>query len=90
MLDRNQLYGKLEVTKNELYETKKRLDEAEDDTNKKTKYFGKLKEIQEKVDYQENEIKKNKNKLNANNKIIKNLENEKNEISKKLVQEVKN
>ena len=45
MLNSNQLYGKLEETKNELYETKKRLDEAEDDINKKTKY-------------QENEIKK--------------------------------
>ena len=89
LLDRNQLYGKLEGTKNELYETKKRLDEEEDDINKKPKYIDKLKEIQEKVDYQENEIKKNKNKLNAKNKIIKNLENEKNEISKKLAKEVK-
>ena len=89
LLNSNQLYGKLEETKNELYETKKRLDEAEDDVNKKTKYIDKLKEIQEKVDYQENEIKKNKNKLNAKNKIIKNLENEKNEISKKLAEKVK-
>ena len=56
MLDRNQLYGKLKGTENELYETKKRLDEARDDTNKETKYIDKLKEIQEKVDYQENEI----------------------------------
>ena len=46
LLDRNQLYGKLKGTENELYETKKRLD----DTNKKTKYGYKLKEIQEKVD----------------------------------------
>ena len=58
MLNSNQLYGKLEETKNELYETKKRLHEAEDDINKKTKYIDKLKEIQKKVDYQENEIKK--------------------------------
>ena len=56
MLDRNQLYGKLKGTENELNETKKRLDETRDDTNKKTKYIDKLKEIQEKVDYQENEI----------------------------------
>ena len=35
LLDRNQLYGKLKETENELYETKKRLDEARDDTNKK-------------------------------------------------------
>ena len=58
MLNSNQLYGKLEETKNELYETKERLDEAEDDINKKTKYIDKLKEIQKKVDYQGNEIKK--------------------------------
>ena len=56
MLNSNQLYGKLEETKNELYETKERLDEAEDDINKKTKYIDKLKEIQKKVDYQGNEI----------------------------------
>ena len=54
LLNSNQLYGKLEETKNELYETKKRLDEAEDDINKKTKYIDKVKEIQKKVDYQEN------------------------------------
>ena len=72
LLDRNQLYGKLKGTGNELYETKKRLDEARDDTNKKTKYIDKLKEIQEKVDYQKNEIKKNENELNVKNEIIKN------------------
>ena len=60
MLDRNQLYVKLKGTENELYETKKRLDKARDDTNKKTKYTDKLKEIQEKVGYQKNEIKKMK------------------------------
>ena len=58
LLNSNKLYGKLEETKNELYETK----EAEDNINEKTKYIDKLKEIQKKVDYQENEIKKNKNK----------------------------
>ena len=89
MLDRNQLYGKLKETENELYEAKKRLDEARDDTNKKTKYIDKLKEIQEKVDYQENEIKKNENELNVKNEIIKNLEKEEIEISKKLAKEVK-
>ena len=56
LLNSNKLYGKLEQTKNELYETKKRLDEAEDDIYEKTKYIDKLKEIQKKVDYQENEI----------------------------------
>ena len=39
---------------------KKKLYEAEDDINEKTKYIAKLEEIQKKVDYQENEIKKNK------------------------------
>ena len=34
-------------------------------------------------------MKKNKNKLNAKNKIITNLENKKNEISKKLAEKVK-
>ena len=51
---------------------------------KTTKYIDKLKEIQKKVDYQENEIKKNKNTLNAKNKIIKNLENQKMKLVKKL------
>ena len=88
MLDRNQLYGKLKGTGNKLYETKKRLNEARDDTNKKTKYIDKLKEIQEKFDYQENEIKKNENELNVKNEIIQNLENEKNETSKTLAKEV--
>ena len=39
LLDRNQLYGKLKGTENELYETKKRLDEARDDTNEKNKIY---------------------------------------------------
>ena len=51
LLNSNQLYGKLEETKIELYETEKTLDEAEDGINEKTKYIDKLKEIQEKVDY---------------------------------------
>ena len=62
MLNRNQLYSKSKGLY-ELYETKKRLEEAKDDTNKKTKYINKLKEIQEKVDYQKNEIKNNENEL---------------------------
>ena len=36
LLNSNQLYGKLEETKSELYESKERLDEAKDDINKKT------------------------------------------------------
>ena len=59
MLNSNKLYFTLKGTKNELYETKKRLDEARDDINKKI-YIDKLKEIQEKNDYQNNEIKKMK------------------------------
>ena len=59
MLNSNQLYFTLKGTKNELCETKKRLDEARDDINKKI-YIDKLKEIQEKNDYQNNEIKKMK------------------------------
>ena len=39
LLNSNQLYGKLEETKNELYETKKRLDDAKDDINKKNKIY---------------------------------------------------
>ena len=39
LLNSNQLYGKLEETKNELYETKERLEEAEDDINKKNIYI---------------------------------------------------
>ena len=57
LLNSNQLYSTLKGTKNELYETKKRLDEARDDINKK-KCIDKVKEIQEKNDYQNNEIKK--------------------------------
>ena len=57
MLNSNRLYSTLKRATNELYETKKRLDEARDDINKK-KYIDKLKEIQEKNVYQKNEIKK--------------------------------
>ena len=59
MLNSNQLYSTLKRTKNELYETKKRLDEARDDINK-NKCIDKLKEIQERNYYQKNEIKKKK------------------------------
>ena len=74
MLDRNQLYGKLKGTENELYETKKRSNEARDDTNKKTKYIDKLKEIQEKHDFQNNKVKGLNSELNEKNETIKNLE----------------
>ena len=58
LLNSNQLYGKLEETKNELYETKKRLDEAEDDINKKAKYIDKLKEIQKRLIIKKMKLKK--------------------------------
>ena len=54
MLDSNQLYGKLKSTENELFETKKKIDEAKDDTNEKTKYIDELKENQKKYNYQIN------------------------------------
>ena len=47
------------------------------------KHIDKLKQIQEKNDYQENEIKKLENELNEKDKNIENLKNEKNEIIKK-------
>ena len=75
MLDRNQLYDKLKGTENELYETKKRLDEARDDTNKKTKCIDKLKEIEDKHYYQNNKVKELNSELNEKNETIKNLEN---------------
>ena len=54
MLKSNQLYGAIKETKNELHETKIKLDEVEDDINEKIIYIDKLKEIQEKNDYQNN------------------------------------
>ena len=38
LLNRNELYGKLKGTQNELCETKKRLEEARDDTKKNKIY----------------------------------------------------
>ena len=59
MLKSNQLSVALKETKNEFHETKRKLDEAEDDINEKYIYIyiDKSKEIQEKNDYQNNEIK---------------------------------
>ena len=57
LLKSNQLYVVLKGTKNELHETKKNLDGAGDDINERIKYIDKLKEIQEKNDYQNNEKK---------------------------------
>ena len=56
--NRNQLYSKLKGTENESYETKKRLEEAKDDTNKKTKYINKFKKFKKRLIIKKNEIKK--------------------------------
>ena len=58
MLKYNQSNEELNSTKNELYKTKDKLNKAGNDINKKTKYIDELKEIQEKFDYQNNEVKK--------------------------------
>ena len=73
MLIYNQLNEELNRTKNELYETKKGLDEAGDDINEKIKYTDKLKEIQEKLDYQNAKETKLENELNEKNEIIEDL-----------------
>ena len=57
MLKINQSNEELNRTKNELVETKEKLNEAGDDINEKTKYIDKLKEIEEKHDYQYNKVK---------------------------------
>ena len=44
---------------------------------KKTKYIDKLKEIQEKHDYQNNKVKELNSELNEKNETTKNLGNEK-------------
>ena len=47
LLKLNQSNEELNRTRNELFETKEKLDEAGDDINEKTKYIGKLEEIEE-------------------------------------------
>ena len=90
LLKYNQLNEELNKTKNELYETKKGLDEAADDINEKIKYTDKLKEIQEKLDYQNAKETKLKYELNEKNEIIEDLKskntkiiNDNNDIYKK-------
>ena len=75
MLKLNQSNEELNRTRNELFETKTKLDEAGDDINKKTKYIDKLKEIQEKHDYQVNKVKELESELNEKNKHIDTLKN---------------
>ena len=70
LLKYNQSNEELKSSKNELYETKDKLDKAGNDINEKAKYIDELKEIQEKFDYQNNEVKKLKSKLNEKNKNI--------------------
>ena len=90
MLKYNQLNAELNKTKNELYETKKGKDKEGDDINEKTKYNNKLKEIQEKLDYQNAKETKLENELNEKNEIIEDLKsknikimNDNNDIYKK-------
>ena len=82
LLKLNQSNEELNRTRNELFETKEKLNEAGDNINEKTKYIDKLKEIQEKHDYQNNKVKELESELNEKNKHIvalknniKNLEN---------------
>ena len=63
LLKYNQSDEELNSTKNELYETKNKLNQAGNDINEKTKYINELKEIQEKFDYQNNEVKKIESEL---------------------------
>ena len=57
LLKYNQSNEELNSSKNELYETKKRFDKVGNDINEKLKHIHELKEIQEKFDYQNNEVK---------------------------------
>ena len=50
----------------------KKIDEAGDDINEKTKYIDKLKEIEEKHDYQYNKVKELENELNNKKITLKN------------------
>ena len=64
MLKYNQSNEELKSTKNELYETKDKLNKAGNDVNEKTKYIDELKEIQEKFHCQNNEVKELESELN--------------------------
>ena len=84
MLEYNQSNEELKRTKNELYETKYKLDKEGNDINEKTRYIDELKEIQEKFDYQNVKVTELESQLNEKNENIstsknniKDLENEK-------------
>ena len=72
MLKLNQSNEELNRIRNELFKTKEKLNEAGDDINEKTKYIGKLKESEEKHDYQNNEVKELESELNKKKIIFKN------------------
>ena len=83
LLKYNQSNEELKSIKNELYETKDKLDKTGNDINEKAKYIDELKEIQEKFDYQNNEVKKLKSKLNEKNKNINTLKNNTEDLKNK-------
>ena len=59
MLKYSQSNEELKSVKIELYETKDKLDKTGNDIIEKEKYIDELKEIQEKFDYQNNEVNNN-------------------------------
>ena len=82
MLKYNQSNEELHGIKNELYETKKRLDKTGNDINGKIKHIDELKEIQENFDYQNNEAKKLESELNEKNENINKLRNDIKDLEK--------
>ena len=71
MLKYSQSNRELKKTKDEFIKTKEKLNK--DNINEKTKYINELKEIQKKLKYQNDIIKKFKSKLNDEEKNIKTL-----------------
>ena len=71
MLKYSQSNRELKKTKDEFIKTKEKLNK--DNINEKTKYINELKEIQKKIKYQNDIIKKFKSKLNDEEKNIKTL-----------------
>ena len=90
MLEYDKLSKQLKISKDELCETKNKLNKAGNDIDKKMKYIDELKEIEEKFDNQSSKLTKLINEVNEkNNNIsklkdnVKDLEEEKNEIINK-------
>ena len=94
LLKLNKSNEELNRTRNELYNAKEKLGEAGYDINEKAKYIDKLKEIQEKYDYQNNKVKELESKLNEKNKHIdtlkSNIKNLENKNSKVIAKSNKN